>query len=114
MTLVDMVKSRGNLLKNIKNSNYVQDDLQGSTFTITNLGMYGISQFTALIEKPNTAILTVGEVVQRMRIHQGKPVVRSVMKISLNLDQRVADSLTGAKFLQDLKADLENPPLLLF
>ncbi|MDD3308287.1 MAG: 2-oxo acid dehydrogenase subunit E2 [Acetobacterium sp.] len=114
MSFVEIVKSRGDLLKAVKNKHLPQQQLEGSTFTITNLGMYGIREFTAIINQTNSAILSVGEVVQRIRIHQGEPVVRSVMKISLNLDQRVASGVDGAKFLRDIKADMENPPLLLF
>lgn len=114
MSFVEIVKSRGDLLKAVKNKHLPQDQLENSTFTITNLGMYGIREFTAIINQTNSAILSVGEVVQRIRIHQGEPVVRSVMKISLNLDQRVANGVDGAKFLQDIKADMENPSLLLF
>ncbi len=114
MNFVEIVKSRGNLLKAVKNKHLPQDQLEGSTFTITNLGMYGIREFTAIINQNNSAILSVGEVVQRIRIYQGEAVVRSVMKISLNLDQRVANSIDGAKFLQQIKADMENPSLLLF
>ncbi|MBI4855384.1 MAG: 2-oxo acid dehydrogenase subunit E2 [Acetobacterium woodii] len=114
LDFVEMVKSRGDLLKIVKNRQLPSERLQGSTFTITNLGMYGIREFTAIINQPNSAILSVGEVVQRIRVHQGEPVVRSVMKISLNLDRRVADGVEGAKFLQAIKADMENPSLLLF
>lgn len=114
MNFVEIVKSRGDLLKAVKNKHLPPEQLTDSTFTITNLGMYGIRDFTAIINQTNSAILSVGEVVQRIRIHQGEPVVRSVMKISLNLDQRVANGVDGAKFLQDIKADMENPSLLLF
>ncbi|MBC3795885.1 dihydrolipoamide acetyltransferase family protein [Acetobacterium tundrae] len=114
MSFVEMVKHRGETLKSIKNKYYTPEDLEGSTFTITNLGMYGILEFSAIINQPNGAILSVGEVVQRVRVHQGEAVIRSVMKISLNLDRRVADGMAGAKFLQDVKADMENPSLLLF
>ena len=114
MSFVEIVKSRGDLLKAVKNKHLPPDQLAGSTFTISNLGMYGIREFTAIINPTNSAILSVGEVVQRIRIFQGEPVVRSVMKISLNLDQRVANGVDGAKFLQAIKADMENPSLLLF
>lgn len=114
MSFVEIVKSRGDLLKAVKNKHLPQDQLEDSTFTITNLGMYGIREFTAIINPNNSAILSVGEVVQRVRIFQGEPVVRSVMKISLNLDQRVANGVDGARFLQEIKADMENPSLLLF
>lgn len=114
MSFVEIVKSRGDLLKAVKNKHLSHVQREGSTFTISNLGMYGIREFTAIINPTNSAILSVGEVVQRIRIFQGEPVVRAVMKISLNLDQRVANGVEGAKFLQAVKADMENPSLLLF
>ncbi|WKY43941.1 2-oxo acid dehydrogenase subunit E2 [Eubacteriaceae bacterium ES2] len=114
MNFVEMVKARGETLKKIKSKQYLPEDLKGSTFTITNLGMYGVNSFSAIINQPNAAILSVGEVVFRMRIIHGEPQVRSVMKISLNLDHQVADGMAGAKFLEDVKADMENPSLLLF
>lgn len=114
MSFVEMVKARGETLKKIKSKQYLPEDLKGSTFTITNLGMYGVNSFSAIINQPNAAILSVGEVVSRMRIIHGEPQVRSVMKISLNLDHQVADGMAGAKFLEDVKADMENPSLLLF
>ncbi|WKY47312.1 2-oxo acid dehydrogenase subunit E2 [Eubacteriaceae bacterium ES3] len=114
MNFVEMVKARGETLKKIKSKKYTPEDLKGSTFTITNLGMYGVESFTAIINQPNAAILSVGEVVSRMRVIHGEAMVRSVMKISLNLDHQVADGMAGAKFLEDVKADMENPSLLLF
>ncbi|MGV8905118.1 MAG: 2-oxo acid dehydrogenase subunit E2 [Acetobacterium sp.] len=113
MTFVEMVKNRRETLKSVKNKYFTEEDLKGSTFTVTNLGMVGILEFTAIINQPNSAILSVGEVVHRMRLYQGEPMMRSVMKISLNLDHRVADGIKGAKFLQDVKSDMENPSLLL-
>ncbi len=112
LNFVDLVGARGDLLKNLKDRG--QETLAKTTFTMTNLGMYGVHDFTAIIHSPNCAILSLGQVVQRMRIIQGEPQVRFVMKASLNLDQRVANAIDGAKFLQDLKADVENPSILLF
>ena len=113
MSFAEIVKNRAETLKSVKNKYFKPEDLKGSTFTVTNLGMVGILEFTAIINPPNSAILSVGTVVHRMRLYEGEPMMRSVMKISLNLDNRVADGLTGAKFLQDVKADMENPSLLL-
>ena len=66
-----------------------------------------------IINQTNSAILSVGEVVDRVRIFKGEPTPRSIMKISLNLDHRVADGMAGAKFLQTVKSYMENPALLL-
>ena len=114
LSFIEMVRSRGETLKSVKNDYLTREDLTGSTFTIMNLGMLGILEFTAIINHPNSAILSVGEVVSRVRVHQGEAVVRSVMKVTLNLDHRVADGIAGARFLKDIKEDMENPSLLLF
>ncbi|WP_195270096.1 2-oxo acid dehydrogenase subunit E2 [Eubacterium sp. 1001713B170207_170306_E7] len=110
----EMVEKRSELLKLVKAKKLTGDHFKDSTFTVTNLGMYGILEFTAIINQPNSAILSVGEVVDRVRIYKGEPAPRSVMKISLNLDHRVADGMAGAKFLQTVKSYMENPALLLF
>lgn len=110
----EMVEKRSELLKLVKAKKLTGDHFKDSTFTVTNLGMYGILEFTAIINQPNSAILSVGEVVDRVRIFKGEPTPRSVMKISLNLDHRVADGMAGAKFLQTVKSYMENPALLLF
>ena len=110
----EMVDKRSELLKLVKAKKLTGDHFKDSTFTVTNLGMYGILEFTAIINQPNSAILSVGEVVDRVRIFKGEPTPRSIMKISLNLDHRVADGMAGAKFLQTVKSYMENPALLLF
>ncbi len=110
----EMVKKRSELLKMVKAKKLTADHFIGSTFTVTNLGMYGILEFSAIINQPNSAILSVGEVVERARVVKGEIVPRSVMRISLNLDHRVADGMAGAKFLQTVKESMENPTLLLF
>lgn len=85
------------------------DEQSGSTFTISNLGMYGVDEFTAIINQPNSAILSVSSTQQRVVPRNGEVVVRPIMKISLTADHRVIDGLTGAKFMTDLKAALEDP-----
>ncbi|MDO4288496.1 MAG: 2-oxo acid dehydrogenase subunit E2 [Eubacterium sp.] len=110
----EMVEKRSALLKQVKAKKLTADDFTGSTFTVTNLGMYGILEFSAIINQPNSAILSVGEVVERARVVKGEIVPRSVMRVSLNLDHRVADGMAGAKFLQTVKESMENPTLLLF
>ena len=114
LDFVDLVRARGKVLKTVKGHGPTTKDLPESTFTIANLGMYGVHDFTAIIHSPNCAILSLGQVVQRMRVIHGEPQVRFVMKASLNLDQRIANGIEGAKFLQELKEDVENPSILLF
>ena len=83
--------------------------MDGSTFTISNLGMFGIQEFTSIINQPNGAILSVGEIVQKPVVKNGNIVVGSTMKLTLACDHRVVDGATGAKFLQTLRAFVENP-----
>jgi pyruvate dehydrogenase E2 component (dihydrolipoamide acetyltransferase) len=83
--------------------------MQGSTFTISNLGMFGIESFTSIINSPNSVILSVGSIVEKPVVKDGSIVVGNTMKLTLACDHRVVDGLTGAKFLQSLKPLIENP-----
>jgi pyruvate dehydrogenase E2 component (dihydrolipoamide acetyltransferase) len=85
------------------------EEMSGGTFTVSNLGMYGIEQFTAVINPPEAAILAVGAAAEEIRPRDGVPVVRSIMRITLSCDHRVVDGATGAVFLQTLTAMLEAP-----
>ncbi|HLU54476.1 MAG TPA: dihydrolipoamide acetyltransferase family protein [Pseudonocardia sp.] len=85
------------------------DEMTGSTFTVSNLGMYGIEQFTAVINPPEAAILAVGAATEEIRPRDGEPVVRSIMRLTLSCDHRVVDGAVGAAFLQTLAAVLEAP-----
>ncbi|CAN5446659.1 pyruvate dehydrogenase complex dihydrolipoamide acetyltransferase [soil metagenome] len=84
-------------------------DWEGSTFTISNLGMFGIDQFTAIINPPDACILSVGGISQEPVVKNGQIVVGNVMKVTLSCDHRVVDGATGAAFLQTLKSLLEEP-----
>ncbi len=88
-------------------------EMQGSTFTISNLGMFDIEEFTAIINTPDSCILAVGSIMQKPVVKNGEIVVGNVMKITLSCDHRVVDGATGAVFLQELKAKLEDPIRLL-
>ncbi|MDA9572498.1 pyruvate dehydrogenase complex dihydrolipoamide acetyltransferase [Flavobacteriaceae bacterium] len=85
------------------------DEMDGSTFTISNLGMFGIQEFTSIINQPNGAILSVGAIVQKPVVKEGQIVVGNTMKLTLACDHRVVDGATGAQFLQTLRAFVENP-----
>ncbi len=84
-------------------------DWEGSTFTISNLGMFGIEQFTAIINPPDACILAVGGISQEPVVKNGQVVPGNVMRVSLTCDHRVVDGATGAAFLQTLKSLLEEP-----
>ena len=84
-------------------------EMQGNTFTISNLGMFDIDEFTAIINPPDACILAVGSIVQKPIVKDGQIVVGNIMKVTLSCDHRIVDGVTGAKFLQSLKFVLENP-----
>lgn len=88
-------------------------DWEGNTFTISNLGMFGIEEFTAIINPPDACILAVGGIRQVPVVKDGKIAAGAVMKITLSCDHRAVDGATGAEFLQTLKTFLENPVLFL-
>ena len=88
-------------------------EMSGSTFTISNLGMFGIESFTAIINPPETAILAVGKIVETPVGVDGKIKLRPMMNLTLSADHRVVDGAAAAQFLAELKATLENPYLLI-
>ena len=88
-------------------------EMEGSTFTISNLGMFNITEFTSIINAPNAAILSVGAITQKPVVKEGKIVVGNTMKLTLACDHRSVDGVTGAQFLQTLREYIENPILLL-
>lgn len=88
-------------------------EMQGNTFTISNLGMFGIEEFTAIINPPDACILAVGGIRQEPAVINGEIKMANKMKVTLSCDHRVVDGATGAKFLQSLKTVLENPVSIL-
>ena len=88
-------------------------EMQGSTFTVSNLGMFGIESFTSIINQPNSAILSVGAIVQKPVVKNGEIVVGNTMKLTLACDHRTVDGAVGAQFLQTLKTYIENPVTML-
>ena len=86
------------------------DEITGSTFTVSNLGSYGIDEFTAIINPPNSAILAIGKISRIPVLNEKDEIlVENRMKITLSCDHRVINGADGAKFLRDLKNALENP-----
>jgi pyruvate dehydrogenase E2 component (dihydrolipoamide acetyltransferase) len=88
-------------------------EMEGSTFTVSNLGMFGITEFTSIINQPNSAILSVGAIVEKPVVKNGQIVVGNTLKVTLACDHRTVDGATGAQFLQTLKQYLENPVTML-
>ncbi len=89
------------------------EEYTGATFSISNLGMFGIEQFTAIINPPEAAIFAIGSAAPKAVVRDGEIVVRNVMNVTMSCDHRVIDGATGAKFLQTFKQMLENPILML-
>jgi pyruvate dehydrogenase E2 component (dihydrolipoamide acetyltransferase) len=96
-----------------RNKKLTPQDMEGSTFTVSNLGMFGIDTFTSIINQPNSAILSVGNIVEKPVVKNGQIVVGNTMKLSLACDHRTVDGATGALFLQTLKGYIENPVTML-
>ncbi|WP_400081115.1 pyruvate dehydrogenase complex dihydrolipoamide acetyltransferase [Winogradskyella sp. R77965] len=96
-----------------RNKKLALDEMEGSTFTVSNLGMFGIDSFTSIINQPNSAILSVGNIVEKPVVKNGQIVVGHTMKLCLACDHRTVDGATGAQFLQTLKGYIENPVTML-
>ncbi len=99
--------------KRARDKKLALDEMEGSTFTISNLGMFGITDFTSIINQPNSAILSVGTIVQKPVVKEGNIVVGNIMKLTLACDHRTVDGVTGALFLETLKGYIENPVTML-
>ena len=85
------------------------DEMEGSTFTVSNLGMFGIKSFTSIINQPNSSILSVGAIIEKPIVKDGQIVVGNTMELNMACDHRTVDGATGAQFLQTLVMYLENP-----
>src|SRR5690554_126340 len=96
-----------------RNKKLQPKEMEGSTFTVSNLGMFGIEEFTSIINQPNSAILSVGAIVEKPVVKNGQIVVGNTMKVTLACDHRTVDGATGAEFLQTLKHYIENPVTML-
>ena len=92
-----------------RNKKITPQEMEGSTFTVSNLGMFGITEFTSIINQPNSAILSVGAIVEKPVVKNGQIAVGNTMNITLACDHRTVDGATGAKFLQTLRQYIENP-----
>ena len=113
MTLTQIGGNVRNLAGKARNKKLTPDEMSGSTFTVSNLGMFGITSFTSIINQPNSAILSVGAIIQKPVVKNGEIVVGNTMTLNLACDHRTIDGATGAEFLQTLKTYLENPVTML-
>ncbi|MDD3840007.1 MAG: dihydrolipoamide acetyltransferase family protein [Clostridia bacterium] len=113
LSLAEIADQSKELVDKAKNNKLMPEDYKGGTFTVSNLGMFGIDQFTAIINQPESAILAVGGIADKFVPVDGQPVVKSLMKVTLSSDHRVIDGATAANFLKYLKTLLENPFMMI-
>ncbi|MEO0571225.1 MAG: 2-oxo acid dehydrogenase subunit E2 [Bacteroidota bacterium] len=113
LTLTQLGASVKDLAGRARTKKIKPDEMEGSTFTVSNLGMFGILEFTSIINKPNSAILSVGAIVEKPVVKNGEIVPGNTMKVTLACDHRTVDGAVGAQFLQTLRAYLENPVTML-
>jgi len=111
--IAEIAAARAAIVERARAGKLQQADLEGGTFTISNLGMYGIEHFIAVLNPPQAAILAVGSIENRVVAVDGEPAVRPRMELTLTCDHRAVDGATGAEFLRDVKALLEEPGLAL-
>ncbi|WP_438972712.1 2-oxo acid dehydrogenase subunit E2 [Polaribacter sp.] len=113
LSLTQIGASVRDLAGKARNKKISPAEMQGSTFTVSNLGMFGIDNFTSIINQPNSAILSVGAIVEKPVVRAGQIVVGNTMKLTLTCDHRTVDGAVGAQFLQTLKTFIENPVTML-
>ena len=113
MSLSQIATSSKEFAEKAKSKKIQPQEMQGNTFTISNLGMMGIEEFTAIINPPDACILAVGGIKKVLQLKNGSVVETNVMKVTLSCDHRVVDGMKGALFLQTLKSLIENPVRML-
>lgn len=109
MGMAEMGQQVSALAEKARNKKLQPQEMQGNTFSVSNLGMFGIDEFTAIINPPDAAILAVGGINEELYLENGEVRTKKVMKVTMSCDHRVIDGASGAKFLQTLKQYLENP-----
>jgi pyruvate dehydrogenase E2 component (dihydrolipoamide acetyltransferase) len=113
MTLTQIGGNVKDLAGKAKSKKLQPSEMEGSTFTVSNLGMFGIQSFTSIINQPNSAILSVGAIEEKPVVRNGQIVIGNTMMLTLACDHRTVDGATGAQFLQTLRQYLENPVTML-
>ncbi|NER10464.1 pyruvate dehydrogenase E2 component (dihydrolipoamide acetyltransferase) [Muriicola jejuensis] len=113
MSLTQIGAAVKDLAGRARNKKLTPAEMEGSTFTVSNLGMFGILEFTSIINQPNSAILSVGAIVEKPVVRDGQIAIGSTMKLTLACDHRTVDGATGAQFLQTLREYIENPVTML-
>jgi pyruvate dehydrogenase E2 component (dihydrolipoamide acetyltransferase) len=113
LTISELAAARVDVVGRARSGKLRQEDLEGGTFTISNLGMYGVERFVAVLNPPQAAILAVGAVEERPAARDGEVVVRPLMTMTLTCDHRALDGATASDFLRTVKSFLEEPGLML-
>ena len=112
-TIAQIAAERGAVVDRARNNKLQQQDLEGGTFTISNLGMFGVEQFIAVLNPPQVAILATGSTEERVVVRNGDFEAVPTMTMTLTCDHRAIDGAVGADFLRTLKQLVENPALAL-
>lgn len=112
-SLSEIAKARAELVQRGKTGKLTPDEMKGSTFTLSSLGMYGVEEFTAIINQPESAILAVGAILDKPVVIHKEVVIRPIMKLTLSYDHRVIDGAKAAQFMRTLKEFMEDPILIL-
>jgi len=107
--LLQIARESVDLVARARERKLVPEEYQGATFSVSNLGMFDIDQFTAIINPPEAGILAVGSTIEKPVVEDGEVVVRRRMRVTMSCDHRVIDGATGARFLGTFRAMLENP-----
>jgi pyruvate dehydrogenase E2 component (dihydrolipoamide acetyltransferase) len=109
LSLAELAARRAQLVEAARSGRLAPGDVQSGTFTISNLGMYGVDAFLAVVNAPQAAILAVGRIAERVAAVDGIPAVRPTMTLALSFDHRVVDGARGARFLDTVAALVEEP-----
>jgi pyruvate dehydrogenase E2 component (dihydrolipoamide acetyltransferase) len=112
-TIAELAAARADVVERARGGKITQADLEGGTFTISNLGMFGVDKFVAVLNPPQAAILAVGAIAERPVVEGGEVVVRALMELTLSCDHRSIDGATASEFLRSVKESLEEPGLML-
>jgi len=109
MTVSQVARQRLELIRKGRENSFLPDDISGSTFTLSSMGMYGIEEFTSNINLPESAILAVGAIIDKPVARDGQVVIRPMMKMTLSYDHRIIDGAEAGKFMRTLRSFVENP-----
>ena len=112
-TLSQIARDNKEMVERARSGKIHPDDVSDGTFTLSNLGVYGVDAFTAIINPPEAAILAIGGIIEKPVVKNGQIVIGHTMKVTISADHRVTDGAEAAEFMVKFKAILENPMRLL-